>query len=354
MGITDALRVLVDIFVCVLALFAVIFIFIATSPFWIWRFTVKILGRILKRNQLDGMLSVLDNLLVPYECADLSKENFHLKTSRTLFILGTLSGSVNLVRFRENFAEKVLRVRNGDGRLRYARLQQHVTFWLGYAFFEWDKTFDISLHIRVLEANVTERTVNAFVSSRFNEPFQKESSKWEMILVPNYTNEDRTLLLFRFCHSIGDGFSIMKLFNKEMLGLDSYLYSPNQPKKRDENCEPNTICQSIKEVIQAPRKYLRESSEIGKASFSTSSLSRDGGHCWLSSTEPIPIEKFKRLKAEHGSSFTEVTTLAISIVLNQHFGSNLQSVVDTNMKWIPGFTIAPDSSHPNDQLVNAL
>ena len=341
--------IIIDIFLdWVVFLFTITIVslyFFILSPFFAWRLIVKVLAKCFKAGELDSMASPLDVVFLPRTPAG---------NDQFLIVVVILEGKVDLIELKSNLVT-ILSTRNNSGKLIYRRFQQCITTWLGFAFFKWEKNFSIDKHVRNENANINEVNRSDYVLSQYDLPFELESSFWDLTLVPNYNDENKTLLLFRQSHMICDGISLVKLLTSKFMTLENPVASFDSSHEKTTIPKQNitSLCKDLyKNSIGLPRWYFKNVSPPKNLMFtSTHDKSLEQNRYWLSTTPEIPLSDMKRLKSELQVSFTTAITTAMTSVMCQYIKKYFSKETN-NKEWVRLACPAPKSGHPDYKLVN--
>ena len=248
----------------------------------------------------------------------------------------------------------ILTIRNKHGKLIYRRYQQYFTKWLGFAFYKWETNFNIDNHVRNQCIDVNEANKFDYVLTQYEVPFEKESSLWDITLIPNYNNENKTMLLLRQNHGICDGMSMLKLITSRMMNLENPILTLS-PKfeKIPVSKQIKSFCKNIYgNTIGLPRRYLQNAPPPQNLFFTSTPIkSSDEGRYWMSTTPGIPLSDIKNLRSELQVTFTSAVVNALSTVVCKHIKRYFP---DDTKQWIGSGWAVPKPGHPDDKLVNFL
>jgi len=299
------------IFLVVLPLLSLVLICAAITS--IWKGFLFLLVRFLYKDKLLSFLSPLDIFFYSLE----NKES--ISSHPRLFIPVTLilDGDLGEAELREHLRNEVINCLDDQERLAFGRLQQKIIRKFGYLFFVKDNHFQVENHVRTLEIPLDEAGVLEFIETQNCSPFKQNSPMWEIILVPKYNGEVKTLLFFRAHHSFMDGFSILSIFQKGVKNVDT----PNYLKKSSVRNIPavpwscrQAVVQAYQRTIGMPLKFFLEQSE--RKNLRTKLITET---FFLLKTEKIPLEKFRNLKVTRGVSLTVAVSTAISAAMTSFF-----------------------------------
>jgi len=194
-----------------------------------------------------------------------------------------------------------------------------------------------------MEIPLDEAGLLEFIGTQTCAPFKSNSPLWEIILVPNYNGEEKTLFFLRTHHILMDGASIFVLFQR---GITNKV--TNSLKESSKLTTPTVhwslrqaVAQAYENTIGMPRKFYLE--QAGRKNLRTKSVTEK---VFLFKTEQIPLEKFKRLKATRGISFTTAVFTAVSSALSKFFSSG--SCQSEGMEYLTGLFTFPASRNPNN------
>lgn len=257
-----------------------------------------------------------------------------------------------------------------NGKLRFPELRQYVERWLGFLFWKQDFQFNIQNHITMhkLEENCTEEEAERFASQliedQLNRPFPPKKSPWEVHFVQNYkmageNNEKTTLAVFRFQHTMGDGYAILYTL-VEALGktpLSNMAFQPHASTTTFKNIPPwysiikipQLMVLLVKNIV-LDNDYLMSIFARPKSPWFVS----DDKKLWkqlYTRSKLISIDKFKEIKNRLGVSFTGVILSAVSAGVSKSLkckerAENNKNGDDESTKCLPTFSTVPLPDHP--------
>ncbi|CAG7659391.1 unnamed protein product, partial [Allacma fusca] len=133
-----------------------------------------------------------------------------------------VDGEVTVERVQELFQENVMTKRSDNGEMVYKRLQHFWTSFLGYKFWEHDKNFLVSNHIRLYDDKdnltikdpCTRTDLEGMLEKLVQRPWRENQSLWEILIINNFVPENpssklQTIVILRMDHVLGDGYSIL-------------------------------------------------------------------------------------------------------------------------------------------------
>ena len=318
------------------------------SPLYLWRLIVKLCARLFARKTLGGMLTELDSFLLLRDCG-----NLYVNPQVVISILVTLEGQVDVEEFKTNIYNDIVNAKREDGGLVYERLQQRLTTWMGYPFFEWKPDFNLNNHIKVLsETKVMDENKHEFIASRVREPFQKGCGLWDVALVPHFNGENKTLVNLRFHHVICDGYSILKVIMTRAMKINPKDFMFPTKHNYQHVSFGEKWRKFYRNTIGMPGSLIRESRELNDVNaFHNPGVLIPSGKVLISTTGKIPLHKFKRTKLRLKVPFTAMVNSAISSALRSYVKENLGNDI-TKLNSVNGILFVPKSGHPDDTLIN--
>lgn len=132
----------------------------------------------------------------------------------TMVLDGHLSLQVLKQLFRDNILNAKIhnKISNQD-ELRYPEFTQYQVDLAGYTFWKDDPAFNIDNHIIEKSYNGNFKSSRMRIHQYFtNKSFPERRSPWEILMVSEYLNNpDKTLIILRNHHTLGDTKSILKV-----------------------------------------------------------------------------------------------------------------------------------------------
>jgi len=152
-------------------------------------------------------------------------------------IIGSIivEGTLSVEEARKVAPFLLLDTKNPNGTLKRPEFQQYVTPFWGFLAWKWDYNFDIKNHIRMYDGRYQaaflngSKPVNSDAMVEVGEelmvkPFPRQRSPWIFHIIHNYNENDpvlglpvepkksaKTAIILQWHHSLGDGFSIVKV-----------------------------------------------------------------------------------------------------------------------------------------------
>ncbi|CAL8112301.1 unnamed protein product [Orchesella dallaii] len=162
------------------------------------------------------------------------------------------------------FDEKLMQLRNPDGKFIYEKFRQKIVSKFGFHFWVNVDDFNLNDHIRFFNESSPEQVVkeeDLIPLSRelSRRPFNPSGSPWEFLLIPRFEHNGdpsiKSLLIMRYHHCLCDGFSFVKVF--ERLGFIPWKtlgVAGQQPKKRRQLMP--TLCFLVGAPYEALNTFL--------------------------------------------------------------------------------------------------
>ena len=256
------------------------------------------------------------------------KEMFSSRTRCTVYVWFVIDiMDVELDKIYKFFHENVVLRQGQGGELQNPELQQTIVPWLGYLFWKWDRNFAMENHVHVYKGpgkveGITEEDMPGIVKDLATKPFPVGRSPWDVWVWNDAKLEEDTgatgddddggkkkrLFLLRMHHSLGDGFSIMKLLVEDIHGtvmpgqnFESHNYKPEL-----------SVWQLSRTMVRAPYDMIRTA--VHSWDFNEWRLPEKKLTGWLHSalTNRVPVQRVKEIKRAHGTSFTAVIMAAFA------------------------------------------
>lgn len=144
-----------------------------------------------------------------------------------------LDGQLSLLElkrlFRENVLEaKIQNKKTGRDELRYREFKQYQADFAAYKFWKDDPAFSLENHIREKSYNSSFKSYSRIHQDFINKTYPERRSPWEIVMVTQYLNNpNKTLLILRNHHSLGDTKAMLKVI-VEGLGEKELKMPPAQ------------------------------------------------------------------------------------------------------------------------------
>jgi hypothetical protein len=176
------------------------FILIPLLPFFLYRFIISFLYPLFSRK----ILKILPPSTSIYATQD---AGIHVKSN--ILIQVTFQEQMTYEEILEAVSKRIIEAVDARGRILYPEFTHKVIPWGGYYFWKKERNFQIRDHIEAISAGDLE---SGFKESFLNELMNPEQSPWKMILVEGARNvSGGGVLLFKYHHTLGDGYSILNL-----------------------------------------------------------------------------------------------------------------------------------------------
>ncbi|CAG7729399.1 unnamed protein product [Allacma fusca] len=360
--------------------------YVLVTPLYLYRLIVKWVAR-RRHPEWVGMMNVRDVFV--------SEDMRNPKgLTSTVSLILVLKGVPNYTELRKSFTEKVLLQPDKLGELAYEKFHYYSEDWMGFPFWKHEENFSLEQHIRPCEETLgrketTERDLMEIMGPLTTKLFMPKTSPWEMIIVENYkpatlpckdkgkipiycfsnnnnnnnnndnpddnknarpqvSEEDRFAVIFRFHHTLCDGFSVAKLIVENFSG---------QPKQNTPRA-PREKIPFWKSVLLFMDCFI----QVGIAHFKLLILDYDFNrwHVPLGKltgkwntfmTDPIPFELAREASRRSGVATTSVLFGAIAGGIRRFWKLNDKSGSDMP-KLMRGLFALPMRGHPLDGLVN--
>jgi hypothetical protein len=268
----------------------------------------------------------------------------------------TVAGRLEVTEFKQLVLESMVDVKNNNKYV-FSRFRQHYTYWLGFVFFQWDEDFHIDQHVRSVPERVMETDKGKFIHEQIQLEFASGTSPWEFVLAHDFNAENRTLVVFRQAHGIGDGLSMLNVLAHLVgEGNSAKIHtspSPPAPLKQEQLSVAQRLTRLYKMSLGLTQELIREMSYYKTApSFGSKDFPDllPGFWPFFSSSPKIPMGKFKSLSSKCKVALSTAITSAISSAVEMH----INKYFEHEAKQIFGAVIQPKPGHPNRKLANHL
>jgi len=212
---------------------------------------------------------------------------------------------------------KILAARTLTGEMQYPEFQQCLTTWLGFRFWKNNKYFKLEDYISLHDPEeiTTEENLKSIQHKMILEPFKQDGCLWEIKLIWNYKEENceelKSVVVFKCHHTLGDGYSLIKIFSK-VADMDMKSLSvPNYPKI--------SFWRKLTTLIRIPydiAKFLAiwDENELHKK-LTDSNKSNRSVVC-LNSNK-IPVRIIKEIRAKYGVCFGAVLNAGFTAAIRE-------------------------------------
>ncbi len=226
--------------------------------------------------------------------------------------------------------ERIVFLKDKEGRLVYPELQQYYVKWLGYYFWKQDLTFNVDNHVRLLtkEKIMRHEDLLALQKEWSETGAEKERSPWGCWIVENVETSKSnptpcTMLFFKFHHSLGDG---QALFDMLMECSDSKVPHYDSNSHRDRVSLVARTFKFLKNVLLFPCEVGRVFVSSIPASPLTAVEDEAVVSQQVTSSFSIPTSALRNVSLAHHVTFTTVLMTALSGALRNFFLSTNKEV----------------------------
>jgi hypothetical protein len=249
----------------------------------------------------------------------LAVDDMYRKPRASIVVSFVADGKVDISKFQETVRRNLLEATRPDGSLMRPEMTHYISQWLGFYFWKKDSEFSIQNHFHAYDGP---SKCSSYTALKFFEiaqeflvrPFTKHRSPWEFIFFPNCIDSEKgtsgTGICLRIHHSLGDGFSILKLFGaitttKGQFFAEQKKEMPMSPFRR--------FWEIIGSIFLLPYEATKTLFEINIDSNAWHIPESKFTHKLNGSAfEPIPLNYIKEIKNLSGSSFTSVLYAAFA------------------------------------------
>jgi len=315
-------------------------------PFWLMRQTVVSLAKVLRPDLIK---------IVGARDAVLANDDYAGSPKSTIVISHEVNGKFDIETLREIvLARIVLRLDDSHGSLKFPEFQQYFVSWGGYLFRKQEHDFRIEEHVKFWKRKddsgsaplgpfPQDADLYEIRAQLLTEPYGREKSPWEIILVQNAgadtTTTSKCFVLAKFHHGSVDGYSLLNIFF-------SSLVKPGEgeavkPKFVQRSTLERTLFLS-KSFVLAPYAL---GSQVPKFEvenpFNPTAVKLSGKRhpAW----DNLPLRTIKEISRQSGTSFAGV--------LMAGMGGGIKSYLESNKKPVPkSIDVAlplPWPGHPN-------
>ncbi|CAG7733283.1 unnamed protein product, partial [Allacma fusca] len=152
---------------------------------------------------------------------------FTKRTRCPIYVSHVVDNHLHVEALRQFFMESAVLRRFPNGKLQSPELQQTITSWFGYLFWQWDKNFKIENHIKFYTGPgktdyVTDEEIPEIMKELSLRPFPLGQSPWEIWMWENARlardpqQKPKTICVFRCHHSLADGYGILRLLVEDI------------------------------------------------------------------------------------------------------------------------------------------
>ncbi|CAG7722654.1 unnamed protein product [Allacma fusca] len=303
----------VFIYLALYIILAPILIIGVFSPLYIFRGILSQLRKIFRKD-LHKLINTRSSVL--------ARENWSEDPKWNLVVWLTQEGQMDLEKFRRYFYNEYVMRKDSNGKLLYPEYQQHYCKWFGFLFWRWEDAFNVQEHIRPYDGihkkldPVDKPGLIKIIKELTWKAWDPQKSPWEFLQVAKYQDEGRgdqgekSLLIFRIHHGLGDGYYILKLVTQDIGGisLDRALGKPQFERR---NWFGNALS-SFLFWLRAP--YQMMEMMVSAQDTNEWHLPRDEMRKPMNAalTEPIDLGLLKNIKNNFHVSFSAVIYAAIT------------------------------------------
>lgn len=287
-------------------------IVICCIPIYVFRFFVSQCKKVLRPDL---------HRLVHTRSIVLGVDGFPHKPTWNLVVWLTQDAILDLNKFAAEFNEEYVHKKEPSGELAYPEYQQHLEKWLGFYFWRWDSSFDIKNHIRKYdgkykdEETIDDTTLLQIIKEQTWKGWNPKRSPWEFLQIPNYKGTDdsdgvqKSILIFRIHHVLGDGYFILKLLMEDISGISCQKAA--QP-KYIQRSGWNKLLHAVLFWIRGPYQFVSmmcEAKDTNPWHIPEEQLTRPMN---AALTRKIPLSYVKGIKNSHQVTFTALINAAVS------------------------------------------
>ncbi|CAG7730375.1 unnamed protein product, partial [Allacma fusca] len=300
---------------------------------------------ILYRNVAIIIAKFLRPELTPCKPGFESMYTFDKKGFFNIVVCLIIDKAISAERICEMFQERVLNVKNTNGKFMYNKLTQYYTHFMGFSFWRADSKFNITNHVREynyenlqLRCPQDDVTLQRVLPELAKLHWKDRQSHWETLVVKNYCknenpNNPKTLLIFRFDHGICDGYSSIGLFR---ILFQSTFTTPGISRNKTNL----TFRQMIYVMITLPYTQLKTFSALFKGQLWAARKSFAPTYCDIS--QKFDTKQIKLIKSKYGVEFSSVIHCCVPAAILRAIGLSSAKLPQN----ISGFSAFPLLEHP--------
>ena len=236
-----------------------------------------------------------------------------------------LEGDFDLKLSLALFEERVLDRVKSDGRLVYPELRQYWTPFMNYYFWKADEDFSVANHVRRYDYDAelrlpdpcTEEDFRQVLGGLLAKGWPERRSPWELLIVENFisetpkkTRDSHTLVIFRVHHGLGDGYSFLKLFLRDLAQYEGNLAKPSSVRL--------TKLERIIATLISPVKMLYDLAElcVDASDFDNCWRMKHGAKLsreyYTSISKPFEVRRMRDIKNKYGVNYISVILAALA------------------------------------------
>lgn len=218
---------------------------------------------------------------------------------------------MDLDTLRELFSERVIAAEGGE---RWPRFTQRVIERAGRHFWVPDRDFSIERHIVAApgaEGIRTEADLKRYVGGVVAAPLPDDRPRWQLQHVPDLEG-DRSAFVIRVHHCMGDGIGLIPvLFSLEDRHAEPAPGDPTRDPSLQVAKPPRSkLKTALKMPVAFPAVLLKKLVQpADKSPVHGPELSGDKRVAW---SGPIPLERIKAIRQDHGASVNDVLLSAVA------------------------------------------
>ncbi|CAL8085280.1 unnamed protein product [Orchesella dallaii] len=314
-----------------LCLFLLIIFWILSLPIYLYRYLVCLCTKLFCKDTFGKPVTPLGNY---FACEFLPSARKSPPRS-TLIVTVVVDRPVSFESVKESIEATWL----GRDAKKFPELKQYVDSWMGFLFWKNDHSFKLENHLqpKKIEGETDdelEENVCLFMEQLVNKTFHPKRSPWECFVVQNYRNTElqrdktstnvMTLLVFRFHHSLVDGYSILKVIIESMMGIPLSTASLTPVSLTNKKDSPSNLTKKIVTNFTLVFRIVYEICHFFALAFTGTTpwhvplnKKKCGEH--ICRTKPIPVESIRNIKSKLGVSFTSVLMSCASAAASRSF-----------------------------------
>ena len=198
-------------------------VFVVFFPLRVWKWLVTLAARVFRKD-LKALLTAYDSIF--------AIDNFYGRSYAANVTYFLVDGHIDIETIRRGFAKNVLSKETVDGEKLYDRLFQRPVSFGGYFFWQ-DVDLDLNKQIRLghqFRSMDHQTELHTVLADLMTSPLP--GALWEILLYKGFQH-DKSVVVFRIHHVLGDGYSFNHLVDEMIQETSKYMVK-EKPKPFEE------------------------------------------------------------------------------------------------------------------------
>ncbi|CAG7835229.1 unnamed protein product [Allacma fusca] len=320
------LQIISHAFGWILFLATIPFGFLVFFPLRLWKWAVILTARYF-RPDLKALLTAYDSIF--------AIDKFFQKPYAANVTFFIVEGHISLDKIKSGFARNVLNKETEDGEKLYDRLYQVPVSYGGYYFWQ-EVPVDIDKQIRCtheFKTNDHQNELNQILGDLMTSPLP--GALWEILLYTGYQS-DKSVVVFRIHHTLGDGYSFNHLVDEMIEQSSKYMVK----------IPPLSVSERCRLLATAPTRVasLYQEAFTHSDCFTKRKINDQG----VVSITSVPLDVMKAIRRKTNTHFATVGMSVLGGAIRRFY-------LEQNRK-MPAYVSVmhslPKSGHPLTQMCN--